>query len=780
MTEKLWVFPAILGILISLTFALSFHWFSLILCIIWLFRVFKLKITKLTIWTLLICIFVIQNSLSFQNEMSKSNLGSLETTFIIYPDLTSIKIDGDRIRFEGTVQTNAYQEKIIISHRAETEAEKTSWLEKPPMSHLLIKGQLVEPNGQRNFYQFDYQNYLNQQNIYWVLQSEQITPISQDLLKKPKRALITDIRHHIFTYINKHFQPKIANYIQMLLFADKRSFSEEILQGYRALGILHLFSISGFHITYLVHLIKKILLRGGITHERTNLILLVALPIYGLLAGLGVGVFRAVTQSILGIVGKLMNKPIDTIDAWSITLLIAITINPFQITQMSFQLSYLLSFLFIVLSKQKWVSELPPFKSALLFSAIASLASIPILSHHFYEIPWITTLANLFFVPFFSKVLFPGILLLFILSFLIKGTLVFYFIEDGLKLLIEFIERIIVLFTDNINFSFITGRLPAFVLIILILSIFFTIRRIELRRKPSVVSVFILLICLFYHQLSPGGYVLMLDIGQGDSIVIKEPFTGKVSLIDTGGQLHWSQTEAWKERERPFSIGTDITVPALKAMGISKIDRLYITHADADHSGEIKAIADQMTVSEIATTANTFKNKGIFTQLMAHDKIKRILIQPPEIIQLPTEKTLALHPSTNHYYKNNNNQSLVLYVTLGEDKWLFTGDIEKESEHDLLHAYPNLAVDYLKISHHGSKTSTTEEFIDHIQPQQALISVGENNQFGHPHTDVIERLNNHGVSIYSTDEMGAIMVRYVKVPFTEKWITDTITVHKNR
>ena len=779
MAELMWIFPAILCVLLALTFTLSFHWFTLLLCVIWLFRVYRFKFRKISILTILVGISFI-TSLYINYEMNESNLDGHETTFIIYPDLTSIKVGGDRLRFEGTIQTNTFQEKVVLSHQATTEVERNDWLENPPMTHLRIRGQLKEPNTQRNFHQFDYRRYLKRQNIFWVLRSEQIEQLGPSTLEKPKSAIVTDTRHRIFTYITKIFQPKVATYIQMLLFADRRTFSEEVLQSYRALGILHLFSISGFHITYLVEFIRKILLRIGITHERTNFIILCILPIYGLLAGFGVGVFRAVTQNLLVLGSKLLKRPLDTLDAWGITIIISMILNPYQITEMSFQLSYLLSFIFILLTKQKWIRELSPFKSSFLFSAVASLASIPILSHHFFEIPWATTFANLFFIPFFSGVLFPSVLFLFFLSFLIGGYPVFHLIEKGLLLLIEFVEAALALFTSQFNFSFVTGRLPIVILILLIGTIFFIILRIEMKRKPGVRSIILLTGCLFYHQLSPVGYVLMLDIGQGDSLVIKEPFTGKVSLIDTGGQLKWNQNEEWRISNKSFSIGEDITVPALKSLGIAKVDRLYITHADADHSGEIESIAKHIPIREIATTENTFKNAAVFEQIMPYKNMKRVLIQPLESIQLPTNKTLALQPISNQIYKNNNNQSLVLYVTLGEDKWLFTGDIEEEAERGLLQKYPNLTVDYLKVSHHGSKTSTTEEFVRHIQPNKALISVGADNHFGHPHTEVIERLEHHNATIFSTDEMGAIMVRYVKIPFTNKWLTDIQTVHKNR
>src|SRR5699024_6985306 len=110
--------------------------------------------------------------------------------------------------------------------------------------------------------------------------------------------------HGIFKYIDHTFTEKIGSYIKILFFADNRGVSEGVLQNYRSIGVVHLFSISGFHITYLANLIRRFFLRLGITKERTNGLVLLILPTYGLLAGLGVSVFRAVFQTSIPLLGK--------------------------------------------------------------------------------------------------------------------------------------------------------------------------------------------------------------------------------------------------------------------------------------------------------------------------------------------------------------------------------------------------------------------------------------------------------------------------------------------
>src|SRR5699024_7987029 len=153
------------------------------------------------------------------------------------------------------------------------------------------------------------------------------------------------------------------------------------------------------------------------------------------------------------------------------------------------------------------------------------------------------------------------------------------------------------------------------------------------------------------------------------------------------------------------------------------------------------------------------------------------IIDPPAVLEYPTKDTLAIHPINEENSKNND--SLTLYVKIGEDTWLFTGDIEAEAEREILTRYPNLRVNNLKVAHHGSKTSTTQELLDQIQPTKAFISAGRNNSYGHPNEEVLDRLKEMNIHTFSTVEEGAIMIKYYKLPLLNHWFMKTYTVYKN-
>lgn len=774
MMNRLWIFPAILCLLIALTFSEGFFILGFGLCVVWFIRILCLKHPKAIVLSLSIGL-LFTGITYYHKSQNVSFFQGDESQFIVYPKATSIEIDGDNVRFEGVLQAHDLEENIVVQYFFETEAEKDIWMEDPPTSHLKIDGNLEKPGEHTNFHQFNYRKYLKRRQTYWQLKADSIQRVENSQLSKPSFSFIEDLRLSIFNYIERVFHQKIASYLNILFFADNRHFSEETMQHYRALGVIHLFSISGFHITYLTKLLKQFFLRLSITHERTNLLLVLLLPAYGFLAGLGVSIFRAVTQNTLGLLGKTYNKSLDTLDVWALTMLLALCINPYQVFQISFQLSYTLSGVFILMSTQRWTRELHPVLHAFLFSIMSGLASLPILAYHFFEIPWVSIFTNLLFIPFFTYVLFPVLLILFGVSLVLSATQLFLFMNEIVVLFIQFVEEFLAVLTHAFNFSFVTGRLPAGILILLIISIFHCLKQIEERKRPKLLPIICLLCSLFYYHLSPVGYVTMLDVGQGDAILIKEPWTQKITLIDTAGRVQWGEQEEWTKRKEPFSIGKDVIVPALKSFGISTIDRLYVTHPDVDHMGEIKAIAEELPIHEVAATKETISHPEVLAQLEPFSKTALRLIEPVKTLSYPVVDTLAIHPIQQN--KSKNDHSLVLYVKLGEDTWLFTGDIEKDGEEQLIRKYPNLKVDYLKVAHHGSKTSSTEKFVAQIQPKVALISVGENNTFGHPNEEVLERFESEEVEVYLTSKHGAIQQRYLKIPGIDSWFSDRKTVH---
>jgi len=776
MIKALWIFPAIFCLLLSLTFSEGLFMLGAILSIIWLIRIACLKQPKVLLLSLGLGVLFV-GVIFYQRQSHVSAFTGEESPVVVYPKMTTLQVDGNSIRFDGELQTENTAEPVVVSYYAESEAEKEEWLHNPPTSHLLIEGELAEPAANTNFYQFNYQNYLKRRNIHWQVEAESVEIIQSDALKKTRFYWLEDIRQAIFQYIDQTFASKIGSYLKILFFADDRDFSEDTLDDFRSLGVIHLFSISGFHITYLVALLRQVLLRLGITHETTNIFLILILPLYGLLAGFGVSIFRAVFQNIIMLAGNFFDDPIDRLDAWSLTMMLALFINPYQVYNISFQLSYTLSAMFILLGKQKWLQTLHPLKSSVLFSLMSSLASVPIITYHFFEIPWVTVITNLLFIPLFTYGLFPLLLILLLVSFILAQTQLFTFLNEGIVLIINMVEQFLNLLTSTFNFSLVTGRLPGIILCVLVISVFIVLKKIEEQKYPSMLATLCIILSLFYHQLSPVGYVTMLDVGQGESLLIKEPYTQKVTLIDTGGRVEWGEQEPWKKRTSPFSIGTDVVVPAVKAFGISEIDRLYLTHAHADHVGEIEAIGQELKIKEVAATSIALTDPAVMKQIATLNETDIVMMDPLEETTYPAANTLVLHPTTENNSKNNH--SLVMYVKMGEDTWLFTGDIETEAEAQILSQYPNLTSDYLKVAHHGSQTSSTQSFIEQIKPKVALISAGTNNQFGHPNQEVLDRFDNENIEVYTTSEQGAIQYRYLKIPLIDYWLTDEQTVHKN-
>jgi competence protein ComEC len=188
-----------------------------------------------------------------------------------------------------------------------------------------------------------------------------------------------------------------------------------------------------------------------------------------------------------------------------------------------------------------------------------------------------------------------------------------------------------------------------------------------------------------------------------------------------------------------------------------------MTHGDYDHIGNVSSVLRHIKVKD------TYIPVGFGEGTLEQEILMELEKRKVQVTMVGTYFGWAagkytfqfLHPSK--VYEDKNDGSIVLYAELGGLTWLFTGDIEQAGERDLLTLYPNLQADVLKAAHHGSKSSTLDPFVEQIRPTYALISAGRDNRFGHPHTEVVERLREAGAVIYRTDQQGAIL--YI---FTER------------
>lgn len=276
-------------------------------------------------------------------------------------------------------------------------------------------------------------------------------------------------------------------------------------------------------------------------------------------------------------------------------------------------------------------------------------------------------------------------------------------------------------------------------------------------RWPVVIAIAVLVMLLIASpwrpDLASGELELTaIDVGQGDSLLLTFP-QGAMMLIDGGGRLEYGPVK----RRSNLEIGEDVVSSYLWTRRIRHLDVVVATHAHQDHIGGLRALIDNFHPDELWVGANP-----------PHDLMEHAARQGVRVVEQRAAEPFAfsgaflqiIAPSPDYVSaKPGNNDSLVLRVAHGSRSFLLTGDLERGEEYRLLETYPSLAADVLKVGHHGSRTSTTDEFLRAVSPSVAIISAGYENSFGHPHPDVLNRLNEAHVTILRTDSEGLVMVR---------------------
>ena len=239
--------------------------------------------------------------------------------------------------------------------------------------------------------------------------------------------------------------------------------------------------------------------------------------------------------------------------------------------------------------------------------------------------------------------------------------------------------------------------------------------------------------------------IYYLDVGQGDSELIRLP-TGENILIDAG-----------------LKSGSDQLTAYLKELGVDKIDILIATHPHADHIGGMEKVIENFEIGEIympKIADDQIPTTATYTKLLEAIQAKGMKINQAKAgttIFSNDNAALEILAPNNTEYKDLNNYSIVTKLTYGNNRFLFTGDAEKESENEMLSKGYDLSCDILKLGHHGSSTSTTNQFLTAASPSAAIISCGKDNDYGHPHQETMDKINSSHITVYRTDLDGTIL-----------------------
>ena len=587
-----------------------------------------------------------------------------------------------------------------------------------------LEGEFSLPLTNKDEYSFDYERYLKTKKIYYLFKIEKLSVISSS----------KNIFLHIKEFVINRCKDK---YLKVFVLGDKSSLDSSVVRTYQDLGISHLFAISGMHVSLLSTMLLKLLKWLKVKEDNRLKIVSCILLFYLFLTTFSVSILRAVLFFICFSFNKIYYTYIDSKNIFLLVAAISLFINPFYIYDVAFIYSYSISFSLIVMAN--FINSFKSyFKSLFVTSIISFLVGIPTSLYFFNQLNFLSIIYNLFYVPFISYIVFP----LALISFLVPQVLKVF------ELSVSFLE-----FTastlSKITFSKLIfcscNTLIYFIYIILIICI---LKLISFSNK-RVVLIFILLLVFHYFipTLFDKNYLMMIDVGQGDSILIHSK--GKNMLIDTGG-IETYQNKSFKS-SNDSKVVINTTIPLLKKLGISKIDYLVLTHGDFDHAGEAINLIRNFNVDKI------YLNQGKFNSLE-----KKIIINHKKTFQIAEKDLIKLGRisliSLNKAFDDENDSSTILLMYYKNIKILLTGDASIKSEKYILDTYDLGHVDILKLGHHGSKTSTDEDLLKEIRPSLGLISCGKDNKFNHPHKVTIEKLKKYRVNYLRTDIEGSIKI----------------------
>ncbi|MDD3187698.1 MAG: DNA internalization-related competence protein ComEC/Rec2 [Bacilli bacterium] len=584
---------------------------------------------------------------------------------------------------------------------------------------IYVEGSMELPQENTVFNLFNYRKYLLSKKIFYIFKADKIIKV------KGNSNFLFQIKNNLINYF---YNFKSKDYLNTFILG-KNQIDESVRNSYQINGVCHLFAISGMHITLfsgiLLYLLSKIFKNKRIVY----LIISIFLLFYTFLAGFSPSVLRGSLLFIGLFLNKHFNLKLSSFKVLLIILYVFLIYNPYYVYNSGFLFSFIISFSLILFSSiiNRFNNY---FVKVFLTSFIAFACSFPIVINNYFEVNFLTPIINIIFVPLVSFIMFPLSIIVILIPFLDNLLLFLINIMEGVSIFLSSIKIFV--------FSFSYMSLACIIIYyLLILFLLFMINR------KRYIYIFLLLFWFIVHyNINYFNFypkLIMLDVGQGDSFLVVLPFNKGCILIDTGGSVY-----------SDYSIALNTTIPYLKSIGIKKINYLILTHGDADHIKEANNLISNFKVDCVVTNSG-YDNYFEQNLIMSHTKMNKgaIKINGYELFFINDKDV-----------NNENEDSLIIFIVINSYKLLFMGDAGIETENYLLENYNLSDIDVLKVGHHGSKNSSSEEFVESVNPKISLISVGENNRFGHPNVETLNKLNNS--SIYRTDYNGSVMIMFRK------------------
>jgi competence protein ComEC len=630
---------------------------------------------------------------------------------------------------------------------------------------LKIKGTIVRPRNQRNPGEFDYEQYLSKIGTSGLLYTYKISDV--EIIRKEKSFLsntIFQFRKQIDKEILKLHNLSTAALLRGLILADKSLIEKQLKNDYMNAGVVHVLAVSGQNVAFVI-IIFVVLFR------RFNIYVRFVLTVIGIFTFLimtnaPASVTRATIMAVALILAPITGRSYNNINALALAAFIILLFDPSQIFDPGFLLSFaaVLSILILYPVIKKNIDELE-LKSAvikypLLFLAVsfaAQIGTLPFTLVYFQRISVVTFAANFFVIPIVG--LLSGLGLLVVIIAPLSNYLGNVFASSSE--LLNYVLSHIVKFMGNPDYSYLTinnfSLLDSLIFYLCLGLAFTKIKLFESTFHKSVYIVLLIVTAITWMKVDDTELldenklsVMAIDIAQGDSFLLRMP-DGKSILIDAGDATKY------------FDNGEGVIIPQLERLGINKIDFGFVSHIDSDHyAGFISLIKRGIVKQIIKPTLDTSLAKDVeFEKVLKEYKIP-FRYYSKEIIRLDNVRIYVLNDTTKNIYKimSTNDRSGMLKLVYGNTSFLFTGDAGIKSENYYIKTFGKfMHANVLKAGHHGSKTSSSQKFIDIVDPGTIIISAGVANKFKHPHKETIAKFEKLGSRIFQTNKNGAVLLQ---------------------
>lgn len=705
--------------------------------------------------------------------------------FDLAEESSTVRISGkvrEADRIEGTYTSSVYL--ILTSVQLFNESQSYSlrnvkcYLTEDQLlefgTHVVLEGVLSRPAQASNPGEFDQRTYEQSRKIDFYL--EKAILISKIPENNHFYIWREALRESCRVQLEHLFPETEAGVLKAMLLGDKSDMDDGIREGYQAAGISHILAISGLHISVLGMGLFSLLVALSVPLSLSFGIPLSILLCYGIFLDSPLTVFRAVAMFAVLAGSRMLGRSYDLLSAWAVAGILLVVDNPDVVFDSGFQLSFgavvgivytqaVMGTATEMVEKRRGVGRSLWKKFMEGFHLWIFL--LPIVLHAYYQVSVAGLICNLIVIPLLPAVLISGLAGLMISFFSLFGGSLLGTAAYGILRCCEWLGRL----ADHAPLAVWTPGQPRFwqivVYYLLLLGGFGIGFRIspKIEFKTGLEMGFKKLQALFHYgnigflvlflttSFEPHTKVTMLDVGQGDGIILQSHSTQ--FLVDGGSSSRGH-------------VGSRVLIPFLKQQGIAHLEGVILTHTDEDHTNGVEELLEEakrgwLTIDTLYLPCWMVvdeKSEALLRVAKEAD-IRVETLKQGDCLRAVSMELHVLYPSGDLRPEDPNDGSVALYWRTDSLSGLLTGDLPAEGERAITEMFRQEEYfvgncDFLKVGHHGSGTSSCEEFLTWIQPKTALISCGYHNRYGHPATEVLERLETIDCQILRTDLMGAV------------------------